>query len=105
MAGAARSLVGTHDFASFRSASCDRETTIRTLYRCTVSCRGGLVQIDVEGTAFLKNMVRIISGTLIEVGRGKRPAPSIPELLQARDRTRAGLTAPALGLCLVRVFL
>lgn len=105
MAKAAQLLVGIHDFASFRSASCDRETTIRTLYRSTVSCRGGLIQIDVEGTAFLKNMVRIIAGTLIEVGRGQRPPASIPELLQARDRTRAGLTAPALGLCLMRVFL
>jgi tRNA pseudouridine38-40 synthase len=105
MALAGWSLVGTHDFASFRAATCDRETTVRTIYRCTVSAEGPLVQIHVEGTAFLKNMVRIISGTLIEVGSGKRAPFSMTKLLNQADRTKAGITAPAHGLCLMRVFL
>jgi tRNA pseudouridine38-40 synthase len=105
MAEAARALVGTHDFVAFRSASCERETTVRTLYRCTVSADGPLVEIHVEGTAFLKNMVRVIAGTLIEVGRGLRPPGSLPGLLADGDRRRAGITAPACGLTLVRVML
>jgi tRNA pseudouridine38-40 synthase len=105
MSLAARLLVGTHDFASFRSASCEQESTVRTLYRCTVSCEGGLIQIDVEGTAFLQNMVRIIVGTLLEVGQGRRTPDAIRELLAARDRKRAGVTVPAHGLCLMKVFL
>jgi tRNA pseudouridine38-40 synthase len=105
MAAAARLLVGTHDFAAFRSASCDRETTVRTIYRCSVSDRGdGLVQLRVEGTAFLKHMVRIIAGTLIEVGKGQRPVESPAELLAGGQRAAAGFTAPAHGLCLERVY-
>jgi tRNA pseudouridine38-40 synthase len=109
MARAARLLVGTFDFSAFRSATCDCETTIRTIYRCSVAAAGperpaGL-QIDVEGTAFLKNMVRIIAGTLVDVGRGRRDPESIPALLSSGDRTQAGVTAPALGLTLQRVFL
>ena len=105
MATAARLLVGTHDFAALRSATCDCETTVRTIYRCTVAVEGQQLHIDVEGTAFLKNMVRVIAGTLVDVGRGRREPGSIPDLLASRDRTRAGPTAPARGLTLVRVFL
>jgi len=104
MALAARLLVGVHDFGAFRSANCQSGTTVRTLYRCTVAEDDSLVQIDVEGTAFLKNMVRIIAGTLVEVGRGQRDPGSIPALLESRDRGKAGLTAPACGLTLQRVF-
>lgn len=105
MAAAGQHLVGTHDFQSFRAANCDSETTVRTLYRCSIGTSPPLLEIDVEGTAFLKNMVRIIVGTLVEVGRGTRETGSIVELLRARDRTRAGLTAPAHGLTLMEVFL
>jgi tRNA pseudouridine38-40 synthase len=105
MAAAARHFVGTHDFAAFRAASCERETTVRTVFRCTLSQEGSLIQIDVEGTAFLKNMVRIMVGTLIEVGRAKREAASLLGLLQEPDRSQAGMTAPAHGLTLRRVFL
>ncbi len=104
MALASRLLVGTHDFSSFRSASCERESTIRTIYRCTVSREGDLIQIDVEGTAFLKNMVRIMAGTLIEVAQHSRDPQSVLELFYAQDRRQAGITAPAHGLCLMRVF-
>lgn len=104
MAEAARHFIGTHNFASFQSASCERDNPIRTLYRCTVCKENDVIYIDVEGTAFLKNMVRIIAGTLIDVGRGDRSPKSIPELIQAQDRTRAGMTAPAHGLTLAEVF-
>lgn len=106
MAAAARLLVGTHDFEAFRSANCGRETTVRTVHRCTVSVQEGtgLIQIRVDGTAFLKNMVRIIAGTLIEVGKGVRSVESVGELLLRGDRTQAGFTAPPHGLCLERVF-
>lgn len=105
MAEAARHLVGTHDFAGFRAADCERLTTVRTLYRVSVSGEGPLVTIDVEGTAFLRNMVRILAGTLLAVGQGDRAPDTIPALLAARDRTAAGVTLPAHGLTLVRVFL
>jgi tRNA pseudouridine38-40 synthase len=105
MARAARHFVGTHDFAGFRSASCERLTTVRTLYRCTVSHELPIVTIDVEGTAFLKNMVRIISGTLIAVGHGDLGPDTIPALLAGADRGAAGVTLPPHGLTLLRVFL
>lgn len=104
MARAARALVGTHDFAAFRSASCERETTVRTLFRCTVSADGPLITLDVEGSAFLKNMVRIIAGTLLEIGQGNRPPESIEAPLRSGDRREAGLTAPPHGLCLEQVY-
>jgi tRNA pseudouridine38-40 synthase len=105
MARAARLLVGAHDFAAFRAANCERKTTVRTLYRVTISDDRPLVHIDVEGTAFLKNMVRIIAGTLLEVGRGDRDWQSVAELLRSRQRPLAGATLPPHGLCLLRVFL
>ena len=63
----------------------------------------GVLSVDVRGTAFLRNMVRIVVGTLAEVGRGYRPASQVPEILAAKDRTLAGMTAPAHGLELIEV--
>ena len=105
MATAAQHLVGTHEFDAFRSADCERETTLRTIYRCTVAQEGPFVHIDVDGSAFLRNMVRIIAGTLLEVGKGRRDAGSLSTLLASRDRTRAGMTLPPHGLCMMKVFL
>jgi tRNA pseudouridine38-40 synthase len=105
MARAARLLVGVHDFIAFRAADCERKTTVRTLYRVTLSDERPLIHIDVDGTAFLKNMVRIIAGTLVEVGRGDRDSQSIAELLRSGRRPQAGVTLPPHGLCLMRVFL
>ena len=105
MAEAGRLLVGTHDFAAFRAANCERETTVRTIFRCTICHEPPLVYIDVEGSAFLKNMVRIITGTLLDVGRGKREPQLITALLDEGDRTKAGMTVPPQGLCMMRVFL
>lgn len=108
MREAAATLIGTHDFRAFRAADDVRPNTIRTLTRVDLVTPFGnepdALAIDVEGSAFMKNMVRILVGTLFEVGRGKRAAASVCELLGATaKREDAGQTAPAHGLCLVRV--
>lgn len=106
MHAAAQALIGHHDFRAFRAASCERLTTDRTVRRIEVSAQGPYpapVHIDVEATAFLRNMVRIIAGTLVYVGRGKLSAADVAALLRSGDRTRAGPTAPAHGLILWRV--
>lgn len=104
MAAAGRHLLGEHDFSAFRSADCDRTNPVRVIRRLDVSESGDLVTIDVEATAFLKNMVRVIAGTLVEVGRGRRTPDQVADALARRDRSRAGRTAPAHGLTLERVF-
>lgn len=104
MARGAAHLVGRHDFESFRSASCDRDNAVRDLTRVEISRAGPLVFVDVEGTAFLKHMVRVMVGSLVEVGRGHRPPDWIAEARDARNRSAAGPTAPPRGLCLERVF-
>jgi tRNA pseudouridine38-40 synthase len=100
---AARPLLGTHDFSAFRAANCEAKTTVRTLRELAVLGDGDVVQLELEGTAFLKHMVRNIVGTLVEVGRGERPVSWVAEVLASGDRTRAGPTAPAKGLVLVEV--
>lgn len=104
MAGAAAALLGDHDFSAFRAVGCDAKSPVRVLVRLDVSADGSLVTIDAEATAFLRNMVRILAGTLVEVGLGIRPAADMAATLASRDRTRAGRTAPAHGLTLMRVF-
>ncbi|MEO6950503.1 MAG: tRNA pseudouridine(38-40) synthase TruA [Polyangia bacterium] len=103
MQASATLLVGRHDFAAFRAADCERQTTVRTLHRVDVRRDGNVVTIEVEGDAFLKNMVRILSGTLVYAGEGRFPPGHIVAIRDALDRKRAGITAPAHGLCLVRV--
>jgi tRNA pseudouridine38-40 synthase len=103
MAEGARYLVGRHDFAAFRSADCDRTNTVRTLHRVEVRRDAELVTIDVEGDAFLKNMVRILSGTLIAVGQGRLKPEAVALIRDGRDRRVAGITAPPFGLCLERI--
>ena len=96
-------LIGEHDFSSFRASSCDAPHAVRTVYQTRLEQRGELLVYSIEGTAFLRHMVRNIVGTLADVGRGIRTAASFAELLDARDRTRAGYTAPPAGLYLVQV--
>ena len=103
MREAARSFVGQHDFRGFRASDCERLSTVRILRRFEVERRGALVICEVEGTAFLKNMVRVMCGTLVSVGRGDLPRATIAEVLKNGDRTQAGVTAPARGLTLVQV--
>jgi tRNA pseudouridine38-40 synthase len=103
MAEAAARLAGEHDFSSFRAAGDVSSTPVKTLLRSEVARAGGVVVYVVEGTSFLQHMVRTIAGTLVEVGRGRRPPAWIDEVLGARDRARAGPTLPAHGLCLETV--
>jgi len=97
---AAGFLVGQHDFAAFASRGSSREGTVRTIHRVSVQRAYEKVRIDVEGDGFLYNQVRIIVGTLVEVGRGHWPPQRVAQILASRDRTLAGPTAPAQGLCL-----
>ena len=98
---AAKQLIGENDFASFAQINHGRESTIREIYDCSVTAmQDDRCMIEVVGNGFLYNMVRIIAGTLVEVGRGKRTADSIVEILVARDRRAAGPTLPPEGLCL-----
>jgi tRNA pseudouridine38-40 synthase len=103
MRAAGALLVGEHDFAAFRASDCERKTTRRLLRRVEVSRQAALLTIDVEGTAFLKHMVRIISGTLVAVGRAELTVAEVAGLLEHGDRTQGGMTAPAAGLTLVSV--
>ncbi len=104
MAAAASQLVGTRDFACFQAAGSSVKTTVRTLRRCEVAgASGGEIFFQLAGDGFLRHMVRNVVGTLLELGRGRRAADSIPALLESRDRTLAGPTAPACGLTLAEV--
>ncbi len=100
MTQAAAKLVGEHDFASFAKPGHGRDSTVRTVLNCTVAKRGSLLVIGVEGTGFLWNMVRIIVGTLVEVGLGRYQPDDIDRMLAAKDRQAAGSTAPPHGLYL-----
>ena len=94
-------LIGEHDFKSFCSAAAVVETTVRTILSINIEKQGKEIVISVCGTGFLYNMVRIIVGTLMEVGRGSYPPEHVREILEAKDRQAAGPTAPACGLTLV----
>jgi tRNA pseudouridine38-40 synthase len=103
MARAAAVLVGHHDFTSFRSTMCQAETPVKTLDSLTVSHDGAEIRIEARARSFLHNQVRIIAGSLKLVGEGKWSTADLAEVLEARDRVRAGPTAPPHGLCLVSV--
>ena len=100
---AAAALVGEHDFRAFRAADCERRTTRRIIRRLDVDRQGAILSLDVEATAFLKNMVRILVGTLVDVGRGTLPPEAIARMLETGDRAAGGMTAPPQGLTLLRV--
>ena len=100
---AAQALTGEHDFSSFRAAGCQSRTPVRFLERISVTRKRNFVVIDVQANAFLHHMVRNIAGALMAVGSGKQPQEWIHEILAARDRTVAGVTAPPHGLYLVDV--
>lgn len=101
MREAAEYLTGEHDFKSFCVAKAQVLTTVRTIYEAEVKKEGNYLIIRVSGNGFLFNMVRIIAGTLLEVGKGKLEPEQVKEILEAKDRQAAGPTAPARGLTLV----
>jgi tRNA pseudouridine38-40 synthase len=103
MHAAAQTLLGTHDFTSFRAAACQAKSPVRTLDRLDVSRDGDLITVIAEARSFLHHQVRNFVGTLRLVGEGKWPAERLAAVLEARDRSAAGPTAAAEGLCLMRV--
>ena len=104
MARGASHLVGRHDFSAFRAAGCGARTTVRTIERADVQRDGDEVQLDFVGDAFLRYQVRIMVGTAIDVGLGRRTLAEVREALETGDREKAGRTAPPDGLYLVEVF-
>src|SRR5205823_9458555 len=105
MKKAAKLFVGKHDFISFAGTrSYQMESTIRTVSRCDIQKKGPLLTFFIEGDGFLYKMCRGIVGTLVQIGRGKFTKADLKTMLDARDRRVAGMTAPALGLVLWKVF-
>lgn len=104
MKKAAVFFIGTHDFSAFKSTGSSVKTSIRTVNLLELLKDGEIIKMYIEANGFLYNMVRIIAGTLIDVGRGKIPYESIPEIIRSKDRTKSGQTAPASGLCLEKVY-
>lgn len=105
MQDAASRLVGRHDFSAFRAAHCDAASPVKEVRKVEVRWErpGELLAIEVEARSFLRNMVRILAGTLVDVGAGRHAPGWVTELLEHGDRTRGGQTAPARGLFLVKV--
>ena len=105
MRSAAPLLLGTHDFKSFAAnRNYEMETTVRTVTRCELRRSGPLLTFTIEGDGFLYKMCRGIVGTLVQIGRGKFAVSDLKKMLHARDRREAGMTAPAHGLVLWKVF-
>ncbi|HJC91035.1 MAG TPA: tRNA pseudouridine(38-40) synthase TruA [Candidatus Mediterraneibacter excrementigallinarum] len=103
MRTAAEYLKGEHDFKSFCNIRTDVEDTVRTIYDLDIVREGALVTVRIRGNGFLYNMVRIIVGTLLRVGRGFYTPEKVKEILDAKERTAAGVTAPPQGLVLVKI--
>lgn len=103
MREAAEYLIGEHDFASFCGNPHMKKSTVRRVDLIEIAREGPYLTFTYHGTGFLQYMVRILTGTLLEVGYGERSPESMEELLAARERAKAGFTAPAKGLCLLKV--
>lgn len=103
MRQAASLLTGVHDFASFCGNPKMKKSTVREVDSIDIQLKSGYLTFTYHGSGFLQYMVRILTGTLLEVGYGKRKPESMPALLEARDRSQAGFTVPAKGLCLLKV--
>ncbi|MBN2725013.1 MAG: tRNA pseudouridine(38-40) synthase TruA [Deltaproteobacteria bacterium] len=100
---AGKIIEGTHDFKTFQASDCERENSTRTMFMVKTVENNGIITIFVSGNAFLKNMVRIITGTLVDIGRGHIPLSDLSSIIEARDRKVGGMTAPPHGLCLEKV--
>lgn len=103
MQTAADTLIGTHDFASFEGRLSEVKTTVRTIFKAEIKRHGDDVTFTISGSGFLKYMVRNITGTLVEIGLGKRPPAGMAAIVARQDRRAAGATAPPQGLFLERV--
>ena len=103
MERAAALLTGMHDFRSFCGNSRMKKSSIRVVDVIRIEESGNYIRFYYHGNGFLQNMVRIMTGTLLEVGMGKREPGDMEEIIEARDRRKAGYTAPAQGLCLMKV--
>lgn len=103
MRRAASYFVGRHDFSAFQATGGSIRDTRKIIYSCTIEADGDIIAIEVDGGGFLYNMVRIMAGTLIDVGKGKCAADVIPDIILSRNRHKAGKTAPAQGLYLVEI--
>lgn len=104
MEKAAESFLGSHDFKAFMSSKTSVKSTVRTINSISLDKEKDLIYFTVNGNGFLYNMVRIIVGTLVEVGLGRISWQSIPDIIKSKDRKEAGHTAPAKGLCLEKVY-
>jgi len=104
MRTAAENLVGEHDFRAFRSSGCLAKTTVREIFSIDISADNEFIYVDVRGSGFLKNMVRMIVGTLVDVGLGRRPVEDMATLVAGTNEMVCGQTAPAHGLCLQEVW-
>jgi tRNA pseudouridine38-40 synthase len=100
---AAQFLLGEHDFSAFRSSQCQAKHAVREMHKISVKRHGDYVILDIKANAFLHHMVRNIMGSLMVIGRGEQPVAWMQDILQGRDRKRAGMTASAAGLYLVNV--
>lgn len=104
MKRAAEIIVGEHDFKSFTSMKKTKKSTVRNVYKIDIELNNGILTFDYFGDGFLYNMIRIISGTLLEVGIGKKNVDAIEKIFEACDRSKAGFLAPPQGLMLIEVF-
>ena len=103
MKKAVKYFEGEHDFAAFKASGTSSKSSVRTIYKAEIERENERIIIELTGNGFLYNMVRIITGTLVEVGMEKIKAEQIPEIMESRDRKLAGRTLPAHGLCLIKV--
>lgn len=94
---------GEHDFKAFKSSGTSSKSSVRTIYKAEIKTNGDRIIIELTGNGFLYNMVRIIAGTVVDVGLGKIKPEEIPDIIEKQDRTRAGKTLPPQGLYLVKV--
>lgn len=94
---------GEHDFKGFKASGTSSKSSVRTIYKTSIKKQKDRIIVELTGNGFLYNMVRIISGTLVDVGLGKIKAEEIPEIINSKDRTRAGKTLPPYALYLVKV--
>jgi tRNA pseudouridine38-40 synthase len=104
MREASELFIGEHNFAAFRASNCAAKTTVRNIYSLDLVQDAPFIHLDLNGSGFLKNMVRIMAGTIVEVGQGRRAPQDVAKLLLEGDRQVSGITAPPHGLCLMQVY-